>query len=51
MSLTVTVHEVAVFTGKEAGLHVTVVLVGSVPTLRDSEPQELEEAPLFASPL
>lgn len=50
-SLTVVVQEVAVFTGKEAGLHAIVVVVGSVPTLRDSEPQELEEAPLFVSPL
>jgi len=51
VSLTVTVQDVEVFTRKDAGLHVTLVLVGSEPTLRDSEPQELEETPLFESPL
>jgi hypothetical protein len=51
VSLTVTVQDVAVFTKKDAGLHATLVVVGSEPTLRDSEPQELKEAPLFASPL
>jgi hypothetical protein len=51
VSLTVTVQDVEVFTRKDAGLHVTLVVVGSEPTLRDSEPQELEETPLFESPL
>ena len=51
VSFTVVKHEAEVFTGKEVGLHVMVVVVGSVPTLRDSEPQELKEPPLFVSPL
>jgi hypothetical protein len=45
VSLTVTVQDVAVFTKRDAGVHTTLVVVGSEPTLRDSEPQELEEAP------